>query len=358
MRISYVKMVYVAAGLVLACAVDGRAQVCGAGTKSTDIFQDGDTSWVQAYIQTSTNVASNCPYAARAEGYIDGGTSASDTVLRATANVFRNAGKSYGQNAQAFGHHFLIHEQTHQWSDLGDSEDSVTVMAPPTDTRYGCEFAGGTWQENFNACQFAGDPGPASPVVLDMAHNGIRLTSVQNGVLFDLDADGAPEQIAWTRLNSDDAWLAMDRNGNGKIDSGAELFGNFTPAYPTPDENERNPNAANGFEALRFLENPFDYGASRADERLDARDAAYARVLVWTDRNHNGISEPDELQSAAAAGLLSISLNYQESKREDRHGNQFRQKSRAWFAGGVTDSVWDVWLVGMLNDAEDDTATP
>jgi hypothetical protein len=355
MGIAKFSRAWFAAGFVFVCAGNGWAQPCGSGIKSNDIFQINDWDRVEAYIQTATNVAESCHFIARAEGYIDGFTAAAHQI-KGTAHVYRSAQMAYGMNAESFGHHFLINSDTNQWFDLAPSHDETAVRAPDITTQYGCELMGGTWLETYNGCEM-----PGSPIVLDMSHTGIRLTSVRNGVLFDLNSDGTPEQIAWTRVDSDDAWLAMDRNSNGMIDNGAELFGNFTPAYPTPDESGHKPNAANGFEALRFLENPLHYGASRADERLDAADAAFARLLIWTDRNHNGISEPEELQSAAAAGVLSVSLNYKESKREDRHGNQFRQKGRATFLRNgqvVTDAVWDVWLVGTLSDDEDEPATP
>ena len=72
-----------------------------------------------------------------------------------------------------------------------------------------------------------------SPLIVDMNHDGYRLTSVRDGVWFDLDADGTPEPVAWTAPDSDEAFLALDRNGNGFIDSGAELFGNHTPTTNT-----------------------------------------------------------------------------------------------------------------------------
>jgi hypothetical protein len=180
------------------------------------------------------------------------------------------------------------------------------------------------------------------PIIFDVDRNGYRLTSAEDGVWFDLDADGTPQQVAWTHADSDDAFLAMDRNGNGRIDDGSELFGDATPATRDPESGAWI-NAANGFEALKFLENP-DFGVSRADQILDANDAPFSRLLLWRDANHNGISEPDELTPAAAASLESISAyDVKTSGRRDKHGNLFRLRAVALF-GGRSGYVYDVWL--------------
>jgi hypothetical protein len=146
--------------------------------------------------------------------------------------------------------------------------------------------------------------------VLWLTPDGFDLTGPRGGVLFDLNADGIPELVSWTKADSDDAWLAFDRNGNGKIDDGSELFGNHTPAVNAAVY------ARNGFEALKFLEAP-EFGPSRADMRIDQRDAPFEALLLWTDRNQNGISEPDELQRACEAGLVSIGTDYEERKRHE-----------------------------------------
>lgn len=180
---------------------------------------------------------------------------------------------------------------------------------------------------------------PNCPLIVDTARDGYKLTSVDNGVRFDLNADGVLEQVAWTRRDSDDAFLALDRNGNGRIDDGAELFGNHTPARP----DTRDITTANGFEALKFVETPA-YGQSARNSVIDARDAAFAHLVLWRDANHNGISEPDELQPVSESGLQAIHTDYKNSKRVDKHGNEFRQRSRVLWQDGQFDQIFDVWL--------------
>ena len=108
-----------------------------------------------------------------------------------------------------------------------------------------------------------------------LGRDGYHLTSAEDGVLFDLNGDGIPERVAWTRPDSDDAFLALDRNNNGRIDDGSELFGNHTPVYG----DRADITTLNGFEALKFAEGP-TWGASYAEGRIDARDAIFSRLAL------------------------------------------------------------------------------
>jgi hypothetical protein len=132
------------------------------------------------------------------------------------------------------------------------------------------------------------------------------LTAVEDGVLFDIDADGDPDRVAWTAPATDVAFLALDRDGDGRITSGRELVGDHTLS-----------GATSGLVALPRLMPPGPWGS------LDGDAPLFSKIRLWRDVNHNGTSEAGELRPAAAE-LAAIGLGYERHRRMDSHGNQAR----------------------------------
>ncbi|MFY9511407.1 MAG: hypothetical protein WAQ05_10600, partial [Rubrivivax sp.] len=167
----------------------------------------------------------------------------------------------------------------------------------------------GNWQS-------AVAPRPRDPLAIDLDGDGIETLGIPasgNPILFDHDADGVKTGTGW--LQPDDAWLVLDRDANGSIDTGRELFGVdtlITIQQTGPDGQPQTVtrNASSGFEALMSLDTGNGTAGSTGynDGVFNASDAAFAAVRLWKDLNQDGISQAGELLTLASQGIASISL--------------------------------------------------
>jgi hypothetical protein len=180
-----------------------------------------------------------------------------------------------------------------------------------------------------------------SPILINLESNSAsdHLTSAENGVWFDIAARGVAARVAWTRKGSYVAFLVLDRNGNGVVDNGSELFGTATRKRDGTLE-------ANGFEALAEFDD-------NGDGRVDVGDAAYASLRLWVDLNHNGRSESNEILTLEQAGIEALYTGYSESRRQDPHGNWYRYRGTVLMGTGDDDDhdhrrrMFDVFLVTL-----------
>ncbi len=172
-----------------------------------------------------------------------------------------------------------------------------------------------------------------TPIIFSIV-DGARptLSSPENGVLFDTCGSGRRERIPWPEPANDAAWLVLDRNKNGFVDDGTELFGNSTAL------NDGN-RAANGYVALSELD-------ANHDGQIDATDPRYAELRAWIDANRNGWSEPGELHAMSEIGLTSFSTLAAESRQQDRWGNLYRLRSETtWMSAPLQRFSYDVFLL-------------
>jgi hypothetical protein len=165
-----------------------------------------------------------------------------------------------------------------------------------------------------------------TPMVLDLDGNGVRTTSVQRGILFDVLATGAPVRTGWT--DGHDGLLVLDLNGDGQINDGRELFGNGTD---TP-----NGKAVDGFAALA------QYDLNH-DGVIDSQDAVFAKLLVWVDANIDGVTQPSELKSLADLDVASLGLQAQVGTQID-NGNLLGLNASWTDSDGVAHDLVDVFF--------------
>ncbi|WP_160016465.1 calcium-binding protein, partial [Pseudomonas sp. 8BK] len=132
----------------------------------------------------------------------------------------------------------------------------------------------------------------SDPLALDLDGDGIETVSANAGITFDSDGDGLKTGTGWVK--GDDGFLVLDRNSNGTIDTGKELFGVDTVKV-------NGQLATDGFDALRDLD-------GNADGVFDAQDEQFANVRVWQDKNQDGIAQANELKSLAEHNITAINL--------------------------------------------------
>lgn len=130
------------------------------------------------------------------------------------------------------------------------------------------------------------------------------MTDAAHGVGFDMAGNGVVAGMSWTATGADDAWLVLDRNGNGRVDNRTELFGNATPQPPPPAGINRN-----GFNALAEYDKPENGGTN--DGLINKKDSVFLTLRLWQDLNHNGLSEPTELHTLKSLGLKTFGFRLQ-----------------------------------------------
>jgi hypothetical protein len=179
------------------------------------------------------------------------------------------------------------------------------------------------WTSPFAQAEVASPP--PCPIVLDLDGDGTESVAISAGAYFDHNADGFAEATGW--VGPDDGLLVWDRNEDGEINSGRELFGNQTLL-------QNNQLAADGFAALAEWD-------ANSDGKIDASDAVWADLKIWVDANGDGVSASDELFSFTDLGIASISLSHTAGSGVDAQGNNLALTGTFTWTDSTTSQVAD-----------------
>ena len=176
------------------------------------------------------------------------------------------------------------------------------------------------------------------PLIFDLNGDGIRTTSLDDSTAyFDLDGDGFAEKVAW--VGDGDGLLTLDRNGDGMVTNGQELFGDRTRLI-------NGEYATSGFEALREFDD-------NNDGKIDTKDNVYSKLKMWQDINHDGLSQPEELKSLVDLGIVSIGLESTVTGAVDVMNNIQRRLSSFMKSDGSTAQVGEYLLNRDTVDSRD-----
>ncbi|HEX2059523.1 MAG TPA: hypothetical protein VHK90_02180 [Thermoanaerobaculia bacterium] len=321
----------------------------GFSTANISAFQDAIEMWNSAFLQTWSDLWFTSSTYGPAQIII--------VVDPALSNGAVNDTDTYGYgtiriapNILNQGHDFLTHLMAHELGhSLGFANNFGTGCSTST-IMYGFISPSGPFLSSIPSCDqtavsnnYPTNPPPpppqeelqhnGSPIILDLAGDGYRLTRVSDGVEFDLRNEGRKRRVAWTRPGAKNAFVALDRNGNGVIDHRGELFGNYTRLSSGALANH-------GFEALRELD-------ENGDGVVNSDDEAWRRLLLWTDGDHDGVSTASELQPIADSAVTALEVGARLVGRTDRWGNYFTYLSHFRIRRGGAEGrriCYDVFL--------------
>ncbi|MEN9825315.1 MAG: hypothetical protein RI953_1060, partial [Pseudomonadota bacterium] len=176
---------------------------------------------------------------------------------------------------------------------------SVTTYSTSSSSNTSYNYGGNYYRYGYYGTQWY-----TSPLVLDLKPNRKLETIAPNmsNAMFDLQGTGMKNKVGW--IAKETGLLALDLNGNGKIDSGRELFGDFTKL-------KSGQLASNGYQALAQYD-------SNKDGVINSKDKIFGKLVLWLDNNADGTTQKGELKSLAKLGITGISVNYEQAASDER----------------------------------------
>lgn len=253
-------------------------------------------------------------------GTLPAGQSVTDYVVTYTSGTLTVGGTTYasGSTIPKATWESAVSAGTALLTNADATNYSFTLAANVTDATHGLTF-----QVDVNKM----GSGLVSPLVIDLNGDGVHTLGLEQGVAFDLSGMGQLVKTGW--VDQYDGLLAIDRNHDGQINSGAELFGSGTTLA-------NGAKAADGWAALAGLD-------TNADGVINAMDAQFADLRVWRDADGDAVTDAGELVSLADAGIASIGLAHDGSVTA-QNGNLLMGQAVVTHTDGSTTQMTDAWL--------------
>ena len=188
---------------------------------------------------------------------------------------------------------------------------------------------------------FAPNENSSSPLILDLNNDSITSEFIYDtNTYFDIEGDEFAQRIGW--VQSSDGLLALDKNQDGIINNGSELFGNYSYL-------DNGTTASDGFDALSRYD-------SNSDGVIDTNDEIYDTLQVWIDTNQDGTTDSGELKTLTQLNISSIDLNATEVD-ELEHRNHISHTS-TFTQDGESKIINDVWFTQETTDSKALYTTP
>jgi len=155
------------------------------------------------------------------------------------------------------------------------------------------------------------------PLLLDLSGQGVGLTGIEEGVLFDIDNSGSLRRTGWADRQTG---MLVHDDGSGQVSSISQLFSEYYGGKAGSEGNAGETPFKDGFAALASVD-------ANADGAISAEDAGWAQLKVWVDGNHDGRADAGELKALQEHGITQIKLGQIAAVGEARQGNQVISRS-------------------------------
>jgi subtilisin-like proprotein convertase family protein len=175
------------------------------------------------------------------------------------------------------------------------------------------------------------------PLLLDLTGQGVKMVSIADGAVFDIDNSGTVKRTGWAGEGT--GLLVLD-DGSGVVRQGAQLVSEYLGGAAGQGGHAGEAKYPDAYAALTSLD-------SNADGLITPADTQWQQLRVWADGNRNGSSEPGELKALDDWSITEIGLTAEARNAAHASGNTVRAAGTFTIGGQQREAL----AVSFLSDA-------